>query len=425
MSDYEAAAIAVEPGRHPLIRGVMAGTALLSLIGPDRAEAALPPVNPGEVVNLTGLEPNTIAVINHTSVGRGEGWSAIYTTENGYQGSSDTNTKYNGHVSPNLAFVDTGSQGKVSILTGVSAQDQIADAILSFPKTAATDFYPSPKRTLDTRSYSAKYVANQIVEVNYGAERAGQAAVMNITVDLAKSPSWYAAYPCAEGYNGTSSVNPDGIGAHPTAEIVMIDKNGKVCIMGSVDAFGLIVDTYGFLKGIPIQPPKRILDTRINKDKVIKGQERVIEFGLENANKIFIGKLASDQTDGAGWISVYPTESGFQNTSVINPDGKNPTSGLVVTMLDSKGRMSILLGAANATDIIIDQSSIFDPALLGIDVAKIVPPKRILDSRVSRPDLPPPFVDPCPPGSHADMSTWHDNNGDGIVQRTEVLCYFN
>jgi hypothetical protein len=149
-----------------------------------------------------------------------------------------------------------------------------------------------------------------------------------------------------------------------------------VCIIGNKEAAGIIVDTYGFTDW-KLQAPKRILDTRELKQTLQPGQERIIETGIPNA--LFIGKLAIDNASGAGWFSAYPAATGYQGDSLVNPDGKSATSGLMIIATDAAGRVAIQGNVAG--DLIIDQAGIIPLKDLGIDPAALTPPKRLLDTR--------------------------------------------
>ncbi len=362
---------------------LIAGANIIPSGESSAADAA--PIAPGQDVPITGLETNSIAVLNQASIGTGAGWAAIY-GEGGYQGTAVTNTGFNGDISTNSAFVNTGSQGKVTVKTGVAAQHQVVDKSLSFPVGPNAEFLPSPIRSFDGRS-SGRYIARQVIKVSYGLERANQAAVINMSIDGAVKAGWYAAYPCLDGYKGNASVSVDGTGAQPGTEIVKLDANGDFCAFGIVDAAGIIVDTFGFFKGDvanQLHGAERVLDTRYSAKILSRGQEYIHSLGFENGNKIFVGKLSNDDTQGGpAWLAVYPTEKGYQGTALITPDGKSPTSGLIFGFTDQYGNISIRLGGtAYSTHFIIDEIGLIDPALLGIDISKGIPsPSRVLDTR--------------------------------------------
>lgn len=334
-----------------------------------------PPLQANQTKTIN-VQPNSILIGNLASIGQTStvSWSAVYGEY--YAGTSVTNSNGTGHVSANAFFADTGPTGKINVLAGVGPQHEVVDAKIYLPKNPGIQMYPNPVRTVDTRTYSTIFGAKDTLVLNYGPEKAGKTALINITVDKSSGAAWYAAFPCNEGYNGTSSVNTSGKGATPTAEVVRIDSDGKVCIIGNKEAAGIIVDTFGFTDW-KLQAPKRILDTRELKQTLQPGQERIIETGIPNA--LFIGKLAIDNASGAGWFSAYPAATGYQGDSLVNPDGKSATSGLMIIATDAAGRVAIQGNVAG--DLIIDQAGIIPLKDLGIDPAALTPPKRLLDTR--------------------------------------------
>lgn len=342
--------------------------------------ATRPPLAAGADFSVD-VEPNKIIIGNLTSIGEEPkgGWAAAYTGE--YQGTSTTNVKGDQHVSPNVFFAKS-SEGQINVRVGATGgpdQHAIVDQMLTLPDTGFIDLLPQPVRSFDSRALGMAYRAGDVFKVDYGLERAEQAAIINLTIDLSNGPSWFAAYPCNEGYQGTSSVNPDGIGATPTAEIVKVDSNGEVCFVGNQDLIGgLVVDTLGFVdKDAGIHAPVRRIDTRATGDQLMPLTQRVIETNVPNA--LYIARLTIDRASGPGWFSAFPTEVGYQGNSIVNPDGKNASSGLLVVMTDSQGRLSIY-GNVSA-DLVLDEIGIVPLAQLGISPSEVGQPDRLFDSR--------------------------------------------
>jgi|GEM_PF-4846309 len=342
-----------------------------------------PPIMPGQIVNLD-VVPGMVMFGNMTSIGEGApipygaGYGAVYSVEAGYNHTSVTNVTGFGDVSANGFFADTGSTGKLGIVTGTSAQHQVVDAELFIPKDDNTEIYPSPVRSVDTRQSGVPYKAGDVLKVSYGLEKAGKSALINLTVDGSNGPAWYAAYPCNEGYQGTSTVNTDGIGATPSADVVHVDSAGYICVMGDADARGLIVDTYGFASW-KVTAPERVVDTRKTGGKLTAaGQEYVVHTNVPNA--LFFGRLTVDNASAPGWLAAYPTAVGYKGGSLVNPDGKSATSGLMIVMTDGNGDYSIKSSGITA-DIIVDKSGVIPLADLGITTIQPSSPQRLVDTR--------------------------------------------
>lgn len=343
-------------------------------------EASRPPLKGGTDFSVD-VEPGRIIIGNLTSIGEdsGGGWAAAYTGE--YQGTSTTNVKGSQHVSPNIFFAKS-DEGQLNVRVGDvggPAQHEVVDQMLSLPDTGFIDLFPQPVRSFDSRALGMSYKAGDVFRVDYGPERAGQGAIINLTIDLSKGPAWFAAYPCNEGYQGTSSANTDGIGATPTAEIVKVDSAGEVCFVGNQDLVGgLVVDTLGFIdEDAGIHAPVRRTDTRTTGDRLMPLTQRVIETGVPNA--LYVARLTIDKASGPGWVSAFPTEVGYQGNSIVNPDGKNAVSGLLSVMTDSQGRLSIY-GNISA-DLILDEIATISLAQFDISPDEVGQPKRLFDSR--------------------------------------------
>src|ERR1700712_1957545 len=87
---------------------------------------------------------------------------------------------------------------------------------------------------------------------------------VNLTVDNPAAPGWLAAYPCADGFKGTSNVNYVAGQTTSTAAVVRSDAAGKVCVK-TMAPTEIIVDQFEVrpaAAGLNVGSPVRVLDTR-------------------------------------------------------------------------------------------------------------------------------------------------------------------
>lgn len=322
---------------------------------------------------------------NLTSVGNSYGYGAVHGES--YQNTSVTNVTNLNQVSSNVFFNDTGPLGRVNVRTEVSPQHQIVDSSLYIPRNSGLNILTTPVRIIDTRNFRGigapvnepTYRAWQELKINMGLENANKAAFVNLTVDDAP-PGWFALYTCDEGFNGTSTVNTNGQGPIGETEAVKIDSQGNVCVIGNTDAGGILLDKYG-VADWEINPASRLIDTRQFGGRIEANKPWTFEAGMANA--VFIGRLTIDRASAAGWCGAYPTNKGFGGNSLVNPDGKFATSGMMFLPSDSQGNISIICDI-NA-DVIIDHAGLKPLTELGIDPSTVTSPQRLLDTRTPVP----------------------------------------
>ena len=126
----------------------------------------------------------------------------------------------------------------------------------------------------------------------------------------------------------------------------------------------------GALSGVftALTKPGRVYDSRVSGGKLSAGQSRVISVAttLEGAEIVPAGASAAvftitlDQTEGAGFLSVFPSNVIFQGTSSINwfATGQVFANGGTVTVPADR-TVTVLAGGAGATHFIIDIAGVY------------------------------------------------------------------
>jgi len=106
---------------------------------------------------------------------------------------------------------------------------------------------------------------------------------------------------------------------------------------------------------VPLVPIGRVLDTRVTGGKLAANEERVITLdGVPGFAQGAVINLTVTETEGAGFVAVFPADVGWPGNSSINwsdPD-QNIANG-VLTATDDTGRIRIR-GGVNRTHVVID-----------------------------------------------------------------------
>ncbi|MEO1058860.1 MAG: hypothetical protein AAFY28_18290, partial [Actinomycetota bacterium] len=165
-----------------------------------------------DIVIDSGLDDDSFLIGNATAINvpPGAGYVSVYGGDFG--GTSTVNTSGVATM-PNLFIVDPASDGSITArVGGGSERHVIVDSVARLKKNPATVIYPSPRRVLDSRVAGLAVVPDGELTVDLGERYAGRLAIINLTVDRTAAPGWQATYPCADGYQGTSSINLRGGG---------------------------------------------------------------------------------------------------------------------------------------------------------------------------------------------------------------------
>jgi hypothetical protein len=105
---------------------------------------------------------------------------------------------------------------------------------------------------------------------------------------------------------------------------------------------------------VALNPIPRVLDTRTTGGKLKPDQERVVALNLPAGASAAVLNLTVTDTEGAGFVALFPADVGYPGNSSINwfGVGQNLANALV-TGTDTGGQVRIRGGAA-ATNVVID-----------------------------------------------------------------------
>ncbi len=184
------------------------------------------------------------------------------------------------------------------------------------------------------------------------------AAVLSVTTVDARAPGFVTVFPCGEPQVPTASTSNYRPGVVSTnAVVTALDTAGQVCLYTSADV-DMVVDVNGHhplgSTTVPISPV-RLLDTRTGPglttvDRLSSGiGKRVLDTvtelqvagrgGLPADVGSVILNLTVTETSGPGFVTVFPCGAGRPNASSINFAAGSTLPNLVITDLDSTGKV--------------------------------------------------------------------------------------
>jgi hypothetical protein len=106
---------------------------------------------------------------------------------------------------------------------------------------------------------------------------------------------------------------------------------------------------------VPLAPTKRVLDTRVTGGKLNADEERVVTLdGVPGFARGAVINLTVTETEGAGFVAVFPANVGWPGTSSINWSAPDQNiANAVLTAVDDTSRIRIR-GGVNRTQVVID-----------------------------------------------------------------------
>jgi len=228
----------------------------------------------------------------------------------------------------------------------------------------------------------------------YGANGVGlpvaavAGVVLNVTVDGPTASGFLAVYPCADGWNGTSSVN--FVAGQVVANLVVtkVDRNGDICVRASAET-AVIMDLTGWLgpqgadRTTESSAPIRILDTRTNVPATVPGAESTQIVQVTGAGRATPGAKAavlnvtSTQAADGGYITAYPCDQPQPLASNLNPVKGRDVPNSVMVKLDASGR--VCLYTKSPTHLVVDLNGWVTQA--PPSDLKTITPARLTDTR--------------------------------------------
>lgn len=251
-------------------------------------------------------------------------------------------------------------------------------------------------RTLDTRimSQPPQLQPGREYRVPVGTAPGaggGDATAVALTLTAAghTEPGWAAVYPCAAGYNGTSTINfvPGAVAANSTIVPLVPDAGpatGPVPteLCARVSALtDLIVDVSAwFVTGSAgagfVADEQRLLDTR-GPNRLPAGSTREVRVTDPGATAVALN-ITSLLSQADGYMTVWPCDQDRAETSVSQPAVGLVRATSTIVPVSADGTICIFTSVE--THVIIDRQGVF----LRDEGASFVPllPVRAVDTRV-------------------------------------------
>ena len=202
---------------------------------PVRGPADLEPTATAAALNLTAVNPSRA------------GWLTLYPCDASPSGTSSLNFVA-GQTVANLSVGALSADGSVCLLANV-ATDVVIDVAGSFP---VGRFHPmTPFRLLDTRLVAkSRLTDDDTIELpvrgRAGIPADATAVFINLTAVGAKDAGYLSAYPCAELWPGTSSVNHDK--TTPVANLTLTKIGINDCLrITNMSETDVIADVVGWV----------------------------------------------------------------------------------------------------------------------------------------------------------------------------------
>ncbi|HSM65349.1 MAG TPA: 5'-nucleotidase C-terminal domain-containing protein [Ilumatobacteraceae bacterium] len=314
--------------------------------------------------------------------GEGPGFVSLFPCAAGFNGTANVNFAAETATSRSSAAVlvvaSPDDAGKICVQSN-RAVHIVADFFGSFP-TGQGFVENEPFRLLDGRdgSGAAGLPAGRLtpgVELRVPVAGVGDlpangmsSVVLGLVGTGAVRAGWLAAYSCADGYDGSSTLNYLTNRSRANLAVVSVDPDGDICLRSNQPVF-VVADVLGhFVDGSDLQTPgvERVADSRNGTGgltgKLQPGVEAEVDLttlALPEDTTSLILNLASTGSEAPGWLALYPCTDGRNGTSNLNYQTGVSTANATIVPLPSDGRLCVQ--ANQATHAVIDIVGAFGP----------------------------------------------------------------
>jgi Beta-lactamase enzyme family len=286
-----------------------------------------------------------------------------------------------GRVTPNLAVVPVGENGRVRIYSSTAA-NVIVDILgrwYTAGETATAGRFEQivPSRLYDSRQGRA-VLANGAVSVTVrgvaGIPRTGVAAVaVNVTITNAIDDGYWTIWPAGTKRPEASNINTSRGDTIANTTLVPIGRDGSISIFGSGGGH-VIVDVVGWFTDetmsaastgrFVVQTPTRVADSRLGV-----GMDRLWALGpatlpisgvagVPATATAVLGTLTYVDTSSNGYVTVRGDSAGRVATSAANPTAQlGAWANTTVSAVGSGG--AIVLEASGSSEMIVDLAGYF------------------------------------------------------------------
>lgn len=266
----------------------------------------------------------------------------------------------------------------------------------------------APARILDTRPDGATIdgqfargggrtlgsTLQLIVAGRAGVPSDAASVVLNVTVTEAQGAGVITVFPCDAGRPTASNLNYVTNTNVPNMVIARIGVGGLVCLFNSA-ATQLIVDVTGYFPGVDgftaLAAPARLLDTRPGTTTIdganageglrATGSVQVLQVtgraGVPAGVSAVVLNVTVDQPQVAGFITVYPCDSGIPTASNLNYTAAQTVPNAVISKLSAVDG-TVCLFNSGATHLIVDIAGYFADQTVLVSLSA---PARLLDTR--------------------------------------------
>ncbi|AZI58513.1 DUF1906 domain-containing protein [Nakamurella antarctica] len=279
-----------------------------------------------------------------------------------------------GSITPNLATVPVGTDGKISLYNGSEVPlDLIADIqgyyLDGTPTLPGAFGTTTPTRLLDTRD-TAKVTPFGTVSIKVtgvaGVPTNVKAVVLNITALNANGTGFVTAHASLASRPLASNLNFSPGSITPNLATVPVGTDGKISLYnGSEVPLDLIADIQGYyLDGTPTLPgafgtttPTRLLDTRDTAKVTPFGTVSIKVTGVAGVPtnvKAVVLNITALNANGTGFVTAHASLASRPLASNLNFSPGSITPNLATVPVGTDGKISLYNGSEVPLDLIAD-----------------------------------------------------------------------
>lgn len=297
---------------------------------------------PGAPTDATGVTAN-VTVVGPAEAGFVTVWPC------GTRPDTSSVNVSGGGATPNQVTVGLSAGGRVCVESS-TATDLIIDVAGWWrPGQGAEVVSSSPRRVADTRlgQLGGRFGSGSVRMLELDVPADTVAVSMNLTAVDPSDAGYVTVWPCSTLRPDTSSLNTSAGVTRPNHVTTAIDPDPWVCIYSST-ATDVIVDVTGVWRRGPssmeFSAPRRSYDSRAT-GALVAGEPRQVH---PRARATLFANVAVVDAGGSGFLSVFPCDDGFRNTSNQNVSAGETVANAVIVDA-SRGGVCVMSSVASHT----------------------------------------------------------------------------
>lgn len=258
-----------------------------------------------------------------------------------------------GGATPNQVTVGLDHDRRMCVFTSATTHVIIDVAGWWQPGEGATVTSNTPRRIADTRSGQSggPLAADSTRRLTLDVPTGTTAVSLNVTAVNPAGAGYVTVWPCSAARPGTSNLNTTAGVTRPNHVTVAVGSDHQVCFFTTV-ATDLIVDVTGTWQNrtgsIDFRIPTRTFDSRTEQGH--RPAWNVDEVHRRTSGMLFANvTVANARADG--YLSVFPCDAGYQNTSNLNFRAGETVANAVIVDASQGGVCTMSSAAA---DVIFD-----------------------------------------------------------------------